>query len=64
MTAGLRPAGVTAERIASAIASRPDKVAAILEDEERRGHVRREGDRWALVAGAFPADVLAALTSL
>jgi hypothetical protein len=64
MTAGLRPAGVTAERIASAIAVRPDKVAAILEDEERRGRVRQVGDRWALVAEAFDPDVLAALAAL
>jgi hypothetical protein len=33
----------------------------VLLAEERSGRVERVGDRWRIVRGAFPADLLAAL---
>jgi hypothetical protein len=55
---------VSVKALASRIVGRPLELAAILADEERRGRVRRDGDRWTLVADQFDPDVLAALTAL
>jgi hypothetical protein len=37
---------------------------AILADEERRGRVEREGDRWRLISESFPPALLAAVAAL
>jgi hypothetical protein len=40
---------------------RPGVLLAVLSDELRRGRVKCEAGRWALVPGAFPVDLLEAL---
>jgi hypothetical protein len=42
----------------------PERLRFVLEDELRRGRVRRVGDAWAIVPGAFAADVLEAFREL
>jgi hypothetical protein len=37
---------------------------AVLVNEERRGRVERKGDRWRIVADAFPPEVLQAVALL
>lgn len=39
-------------------------LASALRDEERRGRLRREGERYVLVPGAFAPDLVAALRAL
>jgi hypothetical protein len=57
-------AGVSVKAIASRIAAEPVEVAAVLHDELVRGRVTRDGDRWRLVADAFPAGTVEALCQL
>jgi hypothetical protein len=49
---------------ASRTAAEPAHVAALLDDELARGRVRQDGDRWTLVADAFPAGTVEALRRL
>jgi hypothetical protein len=55
---------VSVQAIASRIAAEPDDVAALLDEELARGRVKHDGDRWTLVADAFPAAVVEALRQL
>ena len=55
---------MSVEAIAERIAAPADTVAYLLADELARGRVSRVGDRWALVADAFPPSVVAALRGL
>jgi hypothetical protein len=56
---------VSVEAIAARIAAEPADVAALLDQEEALGRLKRsEGGRWTLVAGAFPPETVEALRTL
>jgi hypothetical protein len=55
---------VSVEAIAERIDAPPADVAYLLADELARGRVRQDGERWSLVADAFPAATVEALRLL